>query len=84
MVIRGHGAKMNRLWLPAIRALLTEDTVQAAATRIGVSRNTLSAWMKDKDFASAFEECQKHQQAAMLKRLADENPIGFEPAGTCA
>jgi hypothetical protein len=81
MVIRGHGAKMNRLWVSAIRALMTENTIQAAAARVGISRNTLAAWMRDDDFRSAYKEVQKHQQAALMKRLAEEIPVdSWRPA----
>jgi hypothetical protein len=52
---RTHEGKA-RLREAAITALLTTNSIQAAAKKAGVSRRTLLRWMKDPDFRKEYAE----------------------------
>jgi hypothetical protein len=50
----GHGEKLTRKQEVAIAALLSEQTLAAAAERAGVSEVTLSRWQKLDSFLSEY------------------------------
>jgi transposase-like protein len=62
----GHGAKFGRKKEEAIIALLTQRNVDEAARSIGVAHKTLLRWMKEPEFAEAY-------QAARLRHMV--NPL---------
>lgn len=56
----------------AIKALLEEPTVTAAAKRLGVNRSTLHRWMQRPDFAAALEAARRGQDAEAEQREREE------------
>jgi hypothetical protein len=67
--ISGHGGKLSRRQEQAIAALLTEPTTLAAAQAVGCHFNTLRAWMRQPDFAQAYDEARKEVLGKTLERL---------------
>ena len=52
--MRGHGEKLTRKQEDAIAALLSEQTVGAAAEKAGISEASLWRWLKDAGFVLAY------------------------------
>jgi hypothetical protein len=50
----GHGNKQSRKQEQAIAALISESTVEAAATKAGVGYRTLLNWLANADFQRAY------------------------------
>jgi hypothetical protein len=53
MISSGHGSKIGNKMEPAIAAILSHDSIEAAAKATGVSANTLLRWMKEPKFEAA-------------------------------
>lgn len=62
---KGLTAKQAR----AIEALLTTNTISAAAEVAGVSRRTLTAWLADAQFCAFLRSATDDALAATLRRL---------------
>lgn len=70
----GHGNKIGNRMQPAIAALLSHQSVEAAARVIGIHPNTLSRWMKDPKFQTAYAEGRQmafRQSIGKLQQAAD-------------
>src|SRR5262249_49994960 len=65
----GHGQKMSRRWEVAIACLLSEPTLEAAATKAGVSLSALKKWLKEPEFATAFREARTEVLRVAVTRL---------------
>ena len=69
----GHGEKLTRKQEQAIAALLSESTVEKAATKAGVGYRTLKGWLALPDFRDAYRAAQRdlfEQSVIVLKKLA--------------
>jgi hypothetical protein len=64
----GHGNK-GRRWEQAIVGLLTEHTIEAAATTAGVSYRTLKGWLARPKFQQAYRRARRQLVEAALGRL---------------
>jgi hypothetical protein len=51
----GRGSKLPRKAGQAISALLHFPTIEEAAKSIGIAETTLSRWLKDSDFRTAYQ-----------------------------
>jgi len=69
-VCAGHGEKEIRLREVAIAALLSEKTVLAAATKVGIAESTLRAWMKEPDFTYDYRLARRAVVRQATDRLA--------------
>ena len=75
LVGNGHGAKIGNKMQPAIAAILTKDSVAAAARAVGIHENTLARWMKDPHFAKRLAEARSEvfsQAIGLLQNSATE------------
>src|SRR5687768_497120 len=78
MQSRGYGCRPARKCHEAVTALLSEPTLKAAARRVGVKPDTLTAWQKVPEFAEllgharqrTLEHSLTRLQAASLKAVA--------------
>jgi len=59
MTIEGTERTVPRKQEEAIAALLIHPTLDAAATAIGVSTDTLQRWMREEAFATAYHEARR-------------------------
>jgi hypothetical protein len=66
---QGHGEKRTRKKEQAIAALLSEATVQAAATKAGVSLSTLKRWRKEPGFRAAYRQARRELLEASIGRI---------------
>lgn len=57
--MNGHGEKLPRKQEEAIMALLSESTISAAATRVGISDVTLGRWLKLLEFAAEYKAARR-------------------------
>ena len=55
----GHGEKLSRKQDQAIGALLTEQTIESAAERVGVAEATLRRWLKLPEFLAAYRAARR-------------------------
>src|ERR1017187_8911374 len=69
--IVGHGAKFGHKMEQAIAALLTCRSVEAAARTVGIGVNTLSRWMKEQEFQTAYREARRMAFSHSIDRLQD-------------
>jgi hypothetical protein len=65
----GHGEKQSRKAELAVAALLSEPTIEAAATKAGVSTRTLKTWLKDPTFLAAYRQARAQIVEAAVTRL---------------
>ena len=65
----GHGAKFDRKMDEAIMALLTHQSVDAAARAIDVVAPTLMCWMKDPEFDAAYRAARRAAFGQSVARL---------------
>lgn len=73
--MKENSSKFERKKELALRALLTEPTLEAAAKITGISEVTLWRWLKDKEFAEAYREVKKEavgQAVAKLQQASGE------------
>ena len=54
--MRAHGEKLSRKQEQTIAALLTCDSITAAAAQCGIAEATIHRWLKDDGFQSAYRE----------------------------
>ena len=57
--MRAHGEKLSRKQEQTIAALLTCDSITAAAAGCGVAEATIHRWLKDADFQTAYREARR-------------------------
>jgi len=67
--IRGHGAKFDRKMDEAIMALLTHQSIDAAARAIDVAPTTLLRWMKDPEFDAGYRSARRAAFGQSVARL---------------
>jgi alpha-beta hydrolase superfamily lysophospholipase len=66
----GHGAKTAATRERAIVALLSERTIEAAATRAGVDESTLRRWLaKDEAFQAEYDAARRMAFQAAMNRV---------------
>lgn len=58
----------------AVTALLTEKTIKAAASKVGVHERTLRRWLEREDFAAAIRAARRQQIAQAATGLAASAP----------
>jgi len=82
----GHGQKLSRKQETAIAALLTCDTVTAAASSCGVSAPTLHRWLRETEFRAAFELAKRtlvRDALATVQLAAGEAVVTLRRQLTC-
>jgi len=67
--MNGHGEKLTRKQDQAIGALLTEQTIAAAADQVGVSEPTLRRWLKLPDFLAAYREARREVMEKAMAQM---------------
>lgn len=65
----GHGEKLSRKQEGAIAALLTQQSIEAAAYRAGVATRTLKTWLKVPSFCAAYKMARRRLLDDALKDL---------------
>lgn len=65
----GHGEKLTRKQDQAIGALLTEQTIAAAAEKVGVGEATLRRWLKLPEFLAAYREARRDVMEKTMAQL---------------
>jgi hypothetical protein len=65
----GHGTKFGHKKEQAIAALLSHRSVEAAAGAVGINANTLPRWIKEPEFAAAYEEARVTVFSQSIGRL---------------
>src|SRR4051812_36032813 len=56
---RGHGSKRPHKEEAALAALLSEPTIEAAATKAGISESTLLRWMAEPAFKATYRDARR-------------------------
>lgn len=69
MTPAGHGAKVGRRQELAIAALLTAATLDQAAQACGLSKATLTRWLRMPEFLTAFRAARRAAVEAAIGRL---------------
>ncbi len=67
--MKGHGSKFGRKKEEAIVALLTNRTIEDAATAINVAPSTLLRWMKEPEFSTAYRDARRAAFSQSIARL---------------
>jgi len=57
--MRAHGDKLTRRQEHTIAALLTCDTITAAAVQCGIAEATMHRWLKEASFQAAYREARR-------------------------
>ena len=79
---RGHGAKSQEVRERAIVALLSENTIGAAAERCGLNEKTLRVWMADDDaFKQDLDAARRAMFQSAMNRL---QPLAAQAVNTLA
>src|SRR5262249_5381308 len=65
----GHGEKLSRKQEQAVAALLSEATVQAAATKAGIGHSTLKRWLKEPAFLAAYRQARRELLETSVGRI---------------
>jgi chromatin segregation and condensation protein Rec8/ScpA/Scc1 (kleisin family) len=65
----GHGEKLSRKQDQAIGALLTEQTIESAAEKTGVSEPTLRRWLKLPEFLAAYREARRETMEKTMAQI---------------
>ena len=79
---RGHGAKSDEVRERAIVALLSENTIGAAAERCGLNEKTLRVWMADDE---AFKQDLAAARRAMFETAMNRlQPLAAQAVDTLA
>jgi len=65
----GHGEKLTRKQDQAIGALLTEQTIAAAAEKVGVGEATLRRWLKLPEFLAAYREARREVMEKTMAQI---------------
>jgi hypothetical protein len=69
--IVGHGAKLGHKMFPAIAALMSKSSMEEAARSVGIDAKTLSRWIKDPTFETAYREARETAFSQSLARLQE-------------
>ena len=64
-----HGGKRSRREEAAISALLSEPTIEAAATKAGLGASTLRRWLTDPTFMAQYRAARRHIVEGAIGRL---------------
>ena len=67
--IKGHGEKFTRKHKEAIAALICEPTHAQAAAKIGISKSTLTRWLRIPEFQAARQQAQRALYDAAVGRM---------------
>lgn len=67
--MKGHGSKFGQKMEEAVTALLTQRNLDEAAKAVGISTNTLLAWMKQPEFQAAYREAKRAAFSQAIGRL---------------
>jgi hypothetical protein len=67
--MKGHGSKFGQKMEEAVAALLTQRNLDEAAKAVGISTNTLLAWMKQPEFQAAYREAKRAAFSQAIARL---------------
>jgi hypothetical protein len=70
--------RFPRRWHFAVAALLTEQTIQAAAVKAGVSERALRSWLKVPAFAADFKKRSKAVLNSATSKLASATMLATE------
>ena len=65
----GHGGKRDRKQEQGISALLSEATVEQAATKAGVGYATLRRWLKEPGFRAAYRQARRELVEGAVGRI---------------
>jgi hypothetical protein len=65
----GHGEKRTRKQEEAIAALLSEATIQAVATKAGISQSTLKRWLAEPGFREAYRQARSQVVESAINPL---------------
>jgi transposase-like protein len=77
-VISGHGAKFRPKMDQAIIALMSKDSIGAAAQSIGIHANTLLRWMKELEFSKSYEQARLAAFSQSIARLQNATGSAVE------
>ena len=72
--MKGHGSKFGRKKEEAIAALLTQQTIENAASTAGISVSTLLRWQKDPQFDAEYRAAQRAAYRQTTARLQQASP----------
>ena len=67
--MNGHGEKRSRKQDQALAALLSEPTIEEAASKVGVNESTLRRWLAEPGFRSRFREAGRQLVEFTVARL---------------
>jgi len=67
----GHGEKLSRKQDQAIGALLTEQTIESAAERVGVAEATLRRWLKLPEFLAAYRAARREVMEKTVAQMQE-------------
>jgi hypothetical protein len=65
----GHGEKMSRNKDKAVAALISHPSIPAAAKAVGVGASTLSRWLRDEKFNSAYRQARRQVVAQAMAKI---------------
>ena len=65
----GHGSKRPQREEAALAALLSEPTIEAAATKAGIGETTLLRWMAESDFKARLRAARRSVVEGAVGRL---------------
>jgi hypothetical protein len=65
----GNGGKRSRREETAIAALLSEPTIEAAATKAGIGESTLLRWLAEPTFKARYRDARRQVVEAAVGRL---------------
>lgn len=76
--MRAHGEKLSRKQEQTIAALLTYDSITAAAAGCSVAEATIHRWLKDDGFQAAYREARRAivQHAIVQVQRATAEAVG--------
>jgi hypothetical protein len=64
-----HGGKRSHREEAAISALLSEGTIEAAATKAGLGESTLRRWLAEPAFMTQYRAARRHAVESAIGRL---------------
>ena len=67
--MKGHGEKFTRKQEEALAALLSEQTIAAAAEKVGIGEVTLWRWLKRDDFLAAYRAARRQVMEKSMAQL---------------
>ncbi len=75
---KGHGEKFTRKSQEFIGALLSEPSIQAAATRVGISSATATRWLNDPGFKEQYRTARRAAMEQSTARLQSACLVAVE------